>query len=211
MIGHPPYRLPRWAQIFLRRAVLSGPAGENAVYLTFDDGPWPDITPWVLDTLDRYDARAIFFVTGDQLDKNPGLARDIVRRGHLLGNHTYRHLDAWKTPPALYLDDIRRTQVLIDRIQPGAPRLFRPPYGHYRPAVARRLTDYRIILWSVLSLDYDRRVRPEKSLQKLKRLIRPGDIVVFHDSPKAQSSLRILLPALLDDLHGRGFAFKQMF
>lgn len=166
---------------------------KNQVYLTFDDGPTPDVTPWVLDCLKEYQARATFFCLGRNVDKYPGIYRQILEGEHAVGNHTYSHLKGWKTPDQEYIDDIRLAGHSIDS------ELFRPPYGKVRKAQIRTIRkDYRIVMWDILSRDYDHSISPQQCLANVEANIKPGSIVVFHDSLKARTNLSYTLPRLLE-------------
>ena len=212
MMWHPPYRFPAWLAPLVRGTVRRLPAKDKTLYFTFDDGPDPEATPFVLDVLARYHARATFFLIGDRMAHQPHLLQEMVAQGHRLANHTFHHNDAWKTPCPAYLRSIRRTQDLIRSYQPDAPSLFRPPYGRITPHCLRHIRPgYHVILWSYLSLDYDKRIDPEKSFRVLKKRLAPGHIVVFHDSRKAFPSLQYLLPRLMEDFTRRGFEFLPLF
>jgi len=152
------------------------PNEENRVFLTFDDGPDPEITPWVLDTLGKYDAKATFFCLGKNVEKYPDLFERIKREGHAVGNHTYSHLDGWKTRNREYFEDIDRADKLI-----GSP-LFRPPYGRIKPSQIKILKErYKIVMWDLLSGDFDSKMTTEECINKVKKYTGKGSIVVFHD------------------------------
>jgi len=205
-----PYTFPFLLRPFYRQAMLRGPA--DAVYFTFDDGPSPDVTPWVLDQLDRYDAKATFFLIGRNLEKHLSLAKETRARGHSTGNHTWHHLNARKVKSSFYYDDIMRMQKFMEKYGLNTRRLFRPPYGMIAPWQIRRLKreGFTTVLWSRLSWDFHHPHPPEKALAYLKKHIRPGDIIVFHDSPKAFASLRILLPELLEHVYQKGWPMKAL-
>jgi len=205
----------------------SGPGGRPRLYLTFDDGPIPDETPWVLEQLATHPggARATFFCVGDNVRRHPELARAIRAAGHGLGNHTQHHLNAWATPHARYLADVAECEAsLADSCWPiadsscstekpsanshqlTAKKLFRPPYGRLTPALLRQLRPrYRVLLWSLLTRDYDPDLLPERALRLTLAATRPGDIIVLHDSRKASRSLRFLLPRLLQAYGEAGY------
>jgi peptidoglycan/xylan/chitin deacetylase (PgdA/CDA1 family) len=192
-------------------------ASTPVIYLTFDDGPIPDETPWVLEQLAQFEARATFFCVGDNVAHYPAIARAALAAGHRLGNHTYHHVSAWKAAPAEYLTEVQQGQQVLAETAftstdnaPPLP-LFRPPYGRLTRSLIRELTpDYRIIMWSVLTRDYDPGLAPEKCLRLALAAIRPGDIVVFHDSRKASARLRYVLPRLLAHFAERGFRFETL-
>jgi peptidoglycan/xylan/chitin deacetylase (PgdA/CDA1 family) len=177
------------------------PANEKTIYLTFDDGPTPGITDWVLNTLDEFNAAATFFCVGENARKFPDLLKRISSH-HSIGNHTMHHLNGWKTGDDEYVNDVKE----CDReFRSG---LFRPPYGKIKRSQVKRLqNDYRIIMWDVLSKDYNQSFRGEDCLRRIIAGSRNGSIIVFHDSIKAESRLRYVLPATLRYFSGRGFRF----
>ncbi|MET4075402.1 peptidoglycan/xylan/chitin deacetylase (PgdA/CDA1 family) [Hymenobacter sp. UYCo722] len=203
------------------------PAGQPLVYLTFDDGPEPDETPWVLALLAEYQAKATFFCVGENLARYPEIARAALAAGHRLGNHTHRHQSAWATSRAAYLADVSDCQTQIQELlknRPGGPvsvallpgsrssaPLFRPPYGRLTwPLLPALQADFRVVMWSVLTRDYDSALRPEDCLRFALEAVRAGDVVVFHDSRKAGPRLRYVLPRLLAHLAAQGFAFATL-
>lgn len=182
--------------------------GEKIIYLSFDDGPHPEVTPWVLETLRKYDARATFFCIGKNVKGYAQIFRDVVMAGHRVGNHTYNHMNGWKTEDGKYLDNIREAAQLIDS------DLFRPPYGRIRRFQAKLLRDaqhpYRVIMWDILSADFDRRISGVRCARNVMRYARPGSIVVFHDSEKAFDRLRVALPMVLEHFSGLGYRFEAI-
>ncbi len=179
------------------------PTKKRALYLTFDDGPIPEVTPWVLDILGGFSAKATFFCVGENVQRHPGIFQRITREGHSVGNHTHQHLNGWKTDAATYLHNVAQC---ADFVQGN---LFRPPYGRLRSAQTKVLKqNYQIIMWDVLSGDFDRNITPQKCLDNITRYSRPGSIVVLHDSLKAEQNLRFALPALLDFYAAKGWTFE---
>lgn len=179
--------------------------GEKTVYLTFDDGPIAGITPWVLDTLNEYNAKATFFCIGANVLKDRAIYDRIQKYGHAIGNHTQNHLNGWKTLLDTYLDDVAKCREVVDS------NLFRPPYGKLRPLQLRALkNDYKIIMWSFLTGDYLKKLSCEKVFEEMKMKISAGDIIVFHDSEKAEKNLKYLLPRVLDYFMMEGFSFKSI-
>ncbi len=180
---------------------------DDYVYLTFDDGPVPEATPWVLDVLKEYGAKATFFCIGNNVAANPDLFRRVLSEGHAVGNHTYNHLNGWRTEDAQYLADVR----LFDRVAKKAAdvtvKLFRPPYGKIKSSQANVLIQkgYKIVMWDVLSADFDQKISAEKCLQNVLRNLRPGSIIIFHDSVKANKNLKYALPATLEYLKEKGY------
>ena len=171
---------------------------QNHVFLTFDDGPTPKVTPWVLDCLREHDALATFFCLGRNVDRYPEIYRQILDGGHAVGNHTYSHLKGWKTPNSEYLNDIQLANQSIES------HLFRPPYGRFSKTQIRAIRkDYSIVMWDVLSQDYDSSIPPQKCMANVEANIRPGSIIVFHDSEKAKGNLYYTLPRVLEKYSGR--------
>jgi len=179
--------------------------GERKIYLTFDDGPIPEVTPWVLDVLDRYGIKATFFMVGDNVRKHPGLIEEVKRRGHAVGNHTMHHLQGSGVTTRRYLRDIEEANLLI------GSDLFRPPHGWLRPRQARALRKrYKIIMYDLVTRDYSRRIDAAQVLKNVKRYTRPGSIIVFHDSLKSIDKLKIMLPEALEWLIGEGYKFEKL-
>jgi peptidoglycan-N-acetylglucosamine deacetylase len=189
------------------RYTWSIPPVANEVYLTFDDGPHPRITPWVLEQLAAYEAKATFFCIGDNVVKYPDTYRRLIAEGHSVGNHTQNHLNGWTVPPAAYLDNIREAASHIHST------LFRPPYGRIRSTVVPSINNLlgsqaQIIMWEVLSADFDRGFTPEQCLKNVLSHTEAGSIIVFHDSEKAFPNLEYCLPRVLESLSRKGYQFK---
>lgn len=177
----------------------------KSIYLTFDDGPIPEVTPWVLDLLDRYGVKATFFCVGDNVRKYPDLFEEIRRRGHEVGNHTYHHIKALGKSTAAYMHDVHKAHRLINS------RYFRPPYGHLRFPQTRELShSFEIVMWDVLTRDYNPKVPPETVLDNVQRFTRNGSIIVFHDSLKAKSNLCWALPRAIEWLLAEGYEFRRL-
>lgn len=178
---------------------------EPIIYLTFDDGPIPELTPWVLDVLKQYNIKATFFCVGDNITKHPEIFQRIINEGHQIGNHTYNHLKGWKTTNALYFDNINKCQELT------CTDLFRPPYGRITKSQYKfLLTNYRIVFWDVLSYDYDALISPEKCLNNCLKFTRNGSIIVFHDSIKAQKNLKFALPHYIEHFLKLNYKFATL-
>ena len=179
--------------------------GYKTVYLTFDDGPMPIITPWVLDQLERRGIRATFFMVGDNVYKYPHIYEKVVESGHEVGNHTYHHLQGLSTSTDNYLEDTLEAHALI------GSRLFRPPHGHMGPLQNRAVSArFRTIMWDVVTRDYSTLMTPEQVLANVKRYTRDGSIIVFHDSIKAWDKLSYALPKALDWLLEQGYTFATI-
>ena len=190
----------------------------KVIYLTFDDGPNPEITAWVMDELKKHQIKATFFCVGDNLKKFPEVAKKLLTEGHQIGNHTMHHIKGWKHKNVDYLKDIENCETEIRKIheqmndEKAQPRLFRPPYGQIKPSQIELLREkgYEIIQWSNLSCDYDKRLNCEKSLSALVKNAKPGSIVVFHDSEKAENQLKKILPRYLKALLADGYTFQTL-
>ena len=175
------------------------------IYLTFDDGPVPVITPWVLDVLKEKKVKATFFCVGENVEKNSPIYRRILDEQHHTGNHTYNHLNGWNTHTDLYL---RNVEKCAESVSTG---LFRPPYGKLKKAQSAKISQqYSIIMWDVLSGDYDKETGPEKCLQNVIKNTRNGSIIVFHDSYKAQEKVMYALPRFIDWALENGFEFEVL-
>ncbi len=191
---------------------------EKVIYLTFDDGPHPEITTWVIDELKKHQIKATFFCVGDNLKKHPETAKQLLIEGHQIGNHTMHHIKGWKHKNVDYLKDIEDCDTEIRKIheqmndEKAQPRLFRPPYGQIKPSQIKllRAKGYEIIQWSDLSCDYDKHLNCEKSLSALVKNAKPGSIVVFHDSEKAEIQLKQILPSYLEAMLAEGFTFETL-
>lgn len=202
----------------LLRNLLSGytwlrEGQEKVLYLTFDDGPIPEVTPWVLEQLAHYGAKATFFAVGENLVKHHTIAQQALAAGHRLANHTHHHLRGWEAPLERYLDSVQLCQDELAKLDPNAAlnKLFRPPYGRItlKQAAALR-TDYELVMWDVLTNDYDRSLKPEKCLREAIRCTQSGSIIVFHDSLKAQRNMQYALPRYLDHFTAQGYTFQTL-
>lgn len=178
------------------------PEKGKMIYLTFDDGPIPEITPWVLDILDRYNVKATFFCVGDNVRKYPEQYQQLLERGHQVGNHTFNHLQGLRTTTEKYLENVEAAAGYIES------KLFRPPHGHIRlPQFFRLRKKYQIVLWDVVTRDYSKFMTPEKVLNNVKRYTRNGSIIVFHDSLKAEKNMKEALPKAIEWLKQEGYSF----
>lgn len=184
---------------------------EKKVYLTFDDGPTPEITDWVLDLLQKHNACATFFCIGKNIEHNPAIFKRILEQGHCIGNHTHNHLNGWKTVTESYLENLNQCEASIEAINTThqGTKLFRPPYGKIKRSQAKRIRDqgYKIIMWDVLSADFDQTITQEKCLINVISNVKSGSIIVFHDSDKAFCNLKYALPKTLEYLKKNEFKF----
>ena len=178
---------------------------ERGVYLTFDDGPTPGITEWILATLKRYNAKATFFVLGKNVEMYPDLYEKIIADGHRVGNHTYSHQKGWITPLERYLEDIDFASDLVQS------NLFRPPYARITPSQLRTISKrYKIILWSIISRDYNTHLPSKECVKGVLKYIRPGSIIAFHDSEKAFRNMSYALPRTLEHIRNLGLVAKAI-
>ena len=182
-------------------------ASADSIHLTFDDGPHAEITPWVLNELDKFNAKATFFCLGANLEKHPELGKQILLEGHRLANHSYSHLDGWKTKNNVYLEDLKLGKEVVQEFGVENPH-FRPPYGRIRKRQIAKITE-PIVMWSHLSWDFEPSLNLAKSLSAMKAA-GPGSILTFHDSWKAFDNLRVLLPELLEHFRTKGLLFKTL-
>ncbi len=179
--------------------------GKPIVYLTFDDGPIPEQTPWVLDMLDKYGVKATFFMVGDNVRRHPELLEEVRRRGHSYGNHTMHHLQGMKVRAHRYLRDVAEAAKLID-----SP-LFRPPHGLIRWKQAKALKEhFNIIMYDLVTRDYSKKLTPDEVFENVRRYARNGSIIVFHDSIKAAPNMRIALPRAIEWLLEQGYEFRPI-
>jgi peptidoglycan/xylan/chitin deacetylase (PgdA/CDA1 family) len=200
-ITRPPYLLTR----LMPRMTWSFYGDLRKVYLTFDDGPTPEVTDWVLEQLWIFDARATFFCIGRNVEHYPDIYRRILREGHSVGNHTYSHLKGWRTSNRAYFEDIEMARQFVDT------DLFRPPYGRITPAQVTEVVDrYRIIMWDVLSHDYNPKIPAEQIIRNVNSHVRSGSIIVFHDSVKSSENLYKVLPRVLEYLQENHYSMEAI-
>ena len=189
------------------------PNREKKVFLTFDDGPTPEITEWTLEQLKKHNAKATFFCIGNNIEKHPEIFQKIIQDNHAIGNHTFNHLKGWETDTDEYIENVKkccffmREKGLGIRDKEDAVELFRPPYGKIKPSQSKilRQLGYKIIMWDVLSRDFDETISPEECLANVVKNIESGSIIVFHDSVKAKQNLKYVLPKTLAFLKEKGF------
>ena len=199
---------------FLLRALYPNcvwkmPTNEKGIYLSFDDGPHPIATPFVLEQLDKYQAKASFFCIGKNVAEHPAIYEQVIAKGHMVGNHTQHHVNGWHTEDDLYLQNIQEASSLI------SSDFFRPPYGRIKRSQIKKIhanknLPQQIIMWDVLSGDFDTKISGEACLKNVLKHTSAGSIVVFHDSAKAWDRLKITLPATLEYLSQKGYQFKAL-
>jgi peptidoglycan-N-acetylglucosamine deacetylase len=187
------------------------PADKHELYLTFDDGPVPGPTEFVLHELGKRSVKATFFCIGDNVRKHSSVFREIVGEGHAIGNHTYNHVKGWQTKLHEYIDNINRCDDELRAHDPSIKsHLFRPPYGRITRSQIKALSDKQLVMWDVLTRDYDASLAAEKCLAGTLNAIRNGSIIVFHDSVKAQKNLEYVLPRFMDACLEKGYTFKVL-
>jgi peptidoglycan/xylan/chitin deacetylase (PgdA/CDA1 family) len=181
------------------------PTTEKIIYLTFDDGPTPEITEWTLATLKTFNAKATFFCVGSNVAKHPEIFQKIINQGHAIGNHTHHHLNGWHTDKEAYFRNIKKCEEVVKS------NLFRPPYGRIKKSQYKLIKeDYKVIMWDVLSGDFDPKTSPEKCLSNVKNNTTEGAIIVFHDSLKAAENLKHTLPKVLAHFAEQGYRFEKL-
>lgn len=206
-------KTPNWLKSFYHNQIWDLPNKNKEIYLTFDDGPTPEITDWVLNILQQYKAKATFFCIGRNIEKNPTIFNRIIQEGHSIGNHTYNHEKGWETNNEIFINSILKTERVIESIaKTKTTKLFRPPYGRIKKSQTKLLlkNDYKIIMWSVLSADFDRSVNVERCLNNVIKNTKSGDIIVFHDSEKAFDKLKEVLPKVLEYFNKKDFIFNKI-
>lgn len=201
-------RTPFWLKIFSSKCIWRLQPAEKTVYLTFDDGPNPKSTPYILEQLKKYDAKATFFCIGKNVVEHPDLYQEIFDAGHAIGNHTHNHLNGWKTKTKDYVANVEEAKKYIPSI------LFRPPYGKIKPAqikaLSKSIPGIKIIMWDILSGDFDPHRPPQTCLQKVLFKFRSGSIIVFHDSDKAWERMSYALPRLLTHFKKNGYKIEPL-
>lgn len=199
-------KTPKLIQQFFASYLWRFSVSKKIVYLTFDDGPIPEVTDFVLTTLKNYNAKATFFCIGDNVRKHPTVFQNIINQGHAIGNHTFNHLKGWKTSTKNYIENVEKAEEYINS------KLFRPPYGKIKKLQAKALEKrgYTIVMWDVISADFDQNISNEKCLINVIKNATNGSIIVFHDSIKAKERLEFALPKVLDYFSRKGFEFKAI-
>lgn len=198
-------KTPNIAKNVFPRLTWSRNTQEKDIYLTFDDGPTPGVTEWVLQELNRFNAKATFFCVGKNVVLYPDIFEQIKANGHTVGNHTYHHLNAWKTKVSNYMADVESCSKVFHS------ELFRPPYGKLKPGIKREiLKQYNIVMWDVLSYDFDTNLSGEECFNNVAKHARPGSIIVFHDSLKAEERMKYALTNALNFFAENGYTFKAL-
>jgi len=202
----------RFIKYIFSNYVWNIPNVEKKVYLTFDDGPTPEITEWVLEQLKTYNAKATFFCIGNNIAKHPEIFKRLLNEGHTIGNHTQNHVKGWETENNTYFGEVEKCDEVISKQTNIDSKLFRPPYGKIKPSQSNylRKLGYKIIMWDVLSADFDTTISKEKCLENVLKNVESGSIIVFHDSIKAFPNLEYTLPKTLEFLSKNGYVCDRI-
>ena len=202
-------KIPQIIKRLFSNQVWDIPNKENKIYLTFDDGPTSEITEWVLEVLKENNIKATFFCIGNNIEKHPEIFNKIISDGHSIGNHTFNHKNGWKTTTTDYIQNIELCQKQILNLK---SKIFRPPYGKIKPSQSKKLRKlgYKIIMWDILTADFDKKTSKEKCLENATKKVSSGSIIVFHDSVKAFTNLEYALPKTIQILKEKGFVFDAI-
>lgn len=198
-------KTPKFIQNLFPNFTWQIPTNEKELFLTFDDGPIPEVTPWVLETLEKFGAKATFFCVGDNVQKHPSIFENILTKGHAIGNHTFNHLNGWATDNISYFHNIRKSAKICNS------ELFRPPYGRLKPKQAQFLQrHYKVVMWDTLSGDFDPKIDANTCYRNVIKNAKSGSIIVFHDSLKAKAKLETVLPKTLEYFLEKGYKFSAI-
>ena len=205
----------RFVKWIFRKYIWDIKNSGNKIYLTFDDGPIPEVTEWVLETLKQHEVKATFFCIGDNIKKHPAIFQKVIESGHSIGNHTFNHLKGWNSRKEEYIKNTLLCEEAINEKTKNVnlkTKIFRPPYGKIKPSQSRMLRKmgYKIIMWDVLSVDYDKEISPEQCLENIIKNTVPGSIIACHDSLKAFKNLEYALPKAIEYLKNKGFVFETI-
>lgn len=205
-------RIPNFFNFIFPNQIWSLPQSQKTVYLTFDDGPIPDVTPWLLDLLKEKGIKASFFCIGDNIRKHPEIFSRIIEEGHTVGNHTFNHINGWKNTSDNYIQNTLKCNEEIEKHIKLKRKLFRPPYGRITPKQIKKLKQegYEIIMWEILSHDYNNHLSAQECYINVTKKVRSGSIIVFHDSIKAQKNLKDSLPLTIDTLLKENYIFNTL-
>ena len=201
-------KTPLLLKVLYPKLLWDAGGNNRSIFVTFDDGPIPIVTPFVLNILKQYNAKATFFCIGDNVRKHPEVFEQVKNEGHSIGNHTFNHLNGWHTDDKTYLDNFLQADELI------GSKLFRPPYGRIKRSQVKLLQEskpgIKIVMWNVLSADFDLSTSPEKCLENVLKNVKGGEIVLFHDSLKARERMEYALPKALEHWSREGFEFRAL-
>ncbi len=203
------FKTPKLLKLFYPEALWHGDRKEKKIYLTFDDGPIPGVTDYVLEVLSELDVKATFFCVGENIKKNPDVFKRIIQGKHGIGNHTYNHLNGWSVKEQDYLRNIQLCDDMIGKYTGDDPiKLFRPPYGKIRRNILRKIRHtYEVIMWDVLSYDFSPDITAERSLYKSLRYTRNGSIIIFHDSNKTFEQLKLMISQYILYFKNKNYEF----
>ena len=204
-----PVTIPKIIEKLFPEIVFSKPALEKTIYLTFDDGPIPIVTEWVLELLKKENIKATFFCIGNNIEKHPEIFKKVIAHKHSVGNHTFNHLNGWKFSRDKYLKNITLCDTEISKHINLTHKIFRPPYGKINFFALKKIKSlgYSTVMWNVLSYDFDKKKSSEVCLKNVLQNVRNGSIIVFHDSEKAFNNLKNILPQVIKELKKQGFCF----
>ncbi len=219
-----PIKIPKIIKRIFPNYVWDFSSKGKTLYLTFDDGPTPEITKWTLNTLKSHNAKATFFCIGNNVEKHPETFISILKEGHTIGNHTHNHLMGWKTSKDVYLQNVREAQLIMDDLHSEfvkqneeincseIKKLFRPPFGKIKNSQGKALIEsgYKIIMWSVIAYDWDHRTPKEQCLKNIIDNASNGSVIVFHDSRKATRNMKYALPKVLEHFSKKGYRFEAI-
>ena len=201
-------RPPKWFRFLFPGAVFRMPPGKEhpgKVYLTFDDGPIPEVTPWVLDVLDEYNVKATFFMVGQNIERHPDLLKEVLKRGHVAANHTLHHIRGFGISPEEYLADVEKCERYLNS------SIVRPPHGWLTPSQLKALKQkYKVVMYDLVTRDYSKKTKAEDVIKNVKKFTRDGSIIVFHDSLKSYDKLKKALPESLEWLLSKGYKFSLL-
>lgn len=201
----PRIRLPKLATHYFPNALWRLPGDEKKVVLTFDDGPVPEVTPWVLNLLKGENIKACFFCVGENVKRHPEVYQQIIADGHQTGNHTFNHMQGLKNTDEAFLANVEKAAAYIDST------LMRPPHGWMSKSQYQELTKkYEVVMWDLISRDYQEKISPESVVSNVMNFVRPGSIIIFHDSVKAQKNLKPALPVVIKELKQKGYQFTLL-
>jgi peptidoglycan/xylan/chitin deacetylase (PgdA/CDA1 family) len=207
-----PVKTPLVAKKMFPNYVWDIKTNTKELYLTFDDGPTPEITNWTLNTLKQYNAKATFFCIGANIEKYPDIFQKVISEGHTIGNHTQHHVKGWTTKTKTYITEVLDAEKQIQTFQSKRSNVFRPPYGQIKSKQGKELMalDYKIIMWDVLSFDWQKEISEETCLNNVLSKSKEGSIIVFHDSIKASKNMMYALPKVLESFSKEGYKFKAL-
>ena len=203
------HKTPTWIEKIYPNFIWKVPTKKKELFLTFDDGPIPEVTPYILDMLASFNAKATFFCVGQNLVKNTDLVIRMTEQGHIIGNHTFNHLKGWQTNNFLYLKNILKTEEIIKKFQ-DSKFLFRPPYGRIKRAQAANLEKFKIIMWNRLAYDFAPNLDVKSAIRQLTDDAPNGSIFVFHDNLKSSKNISQMLPKILEHYSSRGYKFHTL-